>query len=40
MCLSLMPTAVLANQEELPLDQDNTSEAELAESNRGGVLIP
>lgn len=40
MCLSLMPT-VLANQEELPLDQDNTSETELAESNRGGgVLIP
>ena len=40
MCLSLMPTAVLANQEELPLDQDNTSEAELAESNRGGGINP
>ncbi len=39
MCLSLMPT-VLANQEELPLDQDNTSETELAESNRGGGINP
>ncbi|WP_022937162.1 S-layer homology domain-containing protein [Dielma fastidiosa] len=39
MCLSLTPT-VLANQEELPLDQDNTSEAELAESNRGGGINP
>ena len=41
MCLSLMPTAVLANQEELSLDQDNTSETELAKCNRGGgVLSP
>lgn len=40
MCLSLMPTAVLANQEELPLDQDNTSETELAKSNRGGGINP
>ena len=40
MCLSLMPTAVLANQEELSLDQDNTSETELAKSNRGGGINP